>query len=238
MKIRTLIIDDNEKARVALKSDIEDYCPTIDVINEANGVQSAFKTIIKDKPELIFLDIQMADGTGFDLLEKLQNASASIPKIIFTTAYDQYAINAFKYAALDYLLKPVSADELIRSVNRIKEQTPKQSFDPNNRLAISEKDRIHLLNHKDIIYLEAEKNYTTIYSTDEKKIIASKNLKHFEEKLQNSSFIRVHHAYLVNVEHIIEFVKTEGNHIILDNKIQLPVSVRKKDEVIARLKNE
>ena len=242
--INTLVVDDNEKARIALISDIDDYCETINVVGQAGSVEEAFKVCIKTKPELIFLDIKMGDGTGFDLLEKLKSIDFQLYQVIFTTAYDEYALQAFKYAALDYLLKPVSAEDLLRAVNRISVKVERDYSEISNpytskqkKLAIAEHDRIHMIDIGDIISLEADKNYTKFEINGKKNIVASKNLKHYEELLDSNLFLRVHHTYLANAQHINQFVKNEGNYLIMSNGNTIPVSARKKDAVVKRLKN-
>ncbi len=242
--MKTLVVDDNEKARIALISDIGDYCEHLEIVGEAGSVAEAFKAFVKLKPELVFLDIKMGDGTGFDFLEKLKTINVTRVNVIFTTAYDEFAIQAFKYAAIDYLLKPVSAEDLMRAVNRLQPQQ-EQSLNllldrftskPNTKLALVEQDRIHMVDLNDIIRMEADKNYTSFTLTNGNTIVVSKTMKHFEETIKSDQFLRVHHAHLVNINHIKQFVKIDGAYLLMSDKSNVPVSARKKDAVMKRLK--
>lgn len=245
--MKAVIIDDNEKARVALKSDLEDYCEQIKVIGEAEGVVSGLNTLSFLNPDVLFLDIRMGDGTGFDLLSKLNERGKVNFKVIFTTAYDEYAIKAFKFAAIDYLLKPIDPDDLIQSVNKLNPKVLLPSLDQFEllfnqlnkkvikKISLAEQDRIHLIDIQDIIRCEADKNYTVFYLVDNRKIVVSKTLKEFENILSEHNFYRTHHAHLVNLNQIKEFVKLDGPYVLMLNGMQVPVSSRKKEGFIQAL---
>lgn len=243
--IKAILIDDIEQARNTLKRDLQEYAPEIEVIGEASGVVEGAKLLRKVQPNIVFLDIQMQDGSGFDLLDVLPE----IPfKIIFITASDAHAIKAFRYAAIDYLLKPVDPDELMQALARFKEQQTdeqakykllndslKNHNKPSERLALHSQDKIHIVSIADIVRCESSVNYTIFYFADNKEMVVTKTLKEFEDLLSEQKFFRVHHSHLVNARYIREFVKSEGGHLILQNGTMVPVSTRKRAEVIKML---
>jgi two-component system LytT family response regulator len=243
--IKAILIDDIEQARITLKRDLQEYAPEIEVIGEASGVVEGAKLLRKVQPDIVFLDIQMQDGSGFDLLDVLPQ----IPfKIIFITASDAHAIKAFRYAAIDYLLKPVDPDELTQALARFKEQQTdeqakykllndslKNHHKPSERLALHSQDKIHIVSIADIVRCESSVNYTIFYFADNKEMVVTKTLKEFEDLLSEQKFFRVHHSHLVNARYIREFVKSEGGHLIMNNGAMVPVSTRKRAEVIKML---
>jgi len=246
--LRTVIIDDEEHARDTLRMLVEEYCPQVRLIGEAGGVETGVRLIRETHPDLLLLDIQLTDGSGFDLLARLSPLNF---RIIFITAYDQYALQAFKFSAVDYLLKPVSRSELVDAVERatqlIKQQFSIQlhALEENLRAEAGQKkkiilktaDKIHLVDLKDIITCESDSCYTYIHTTDGEKIFVTKTLKEYEEMLESSGFYRVHKSFLVNFEHIRQFDKQDGGYVILTNKLRVPVSFRKRDELLRRLEN-
>jgi len=243
--IKAVIIDDIEQARTTLRQDLKDYAPDIELIGEASGVVEAAKLLKTIQPNIVFLDIQMQDGSGFDLLDLL----ADIPfKIIFITASDAHAIKAFRYAAIDYLLKPVDPDELVSSLDKYRKQqinenekykllneSLKNHTKPSERLALHSQNKIHIVNISDIIRCESSVNYTEFHFADRKKMIVSKTLKEFEDLLTDLNFYRVHQSHLVNTKYIHEFVKTEGGHLIMTDGSMVPVSTRKRPDVVKML---
>jgi two-component system LytT family response regulator len=244
--IKAVIIDDIEQARTTFKKDLEEYAKDVQVIGEAGGVVEGAKLLKNVKPDILFLDIQMQDGSGFDLLDLLNE----IPfKIIFITASDAHAIKAFRYAAIDYLLKPIDPDELVRSINRFREQrvdehkkyellseTLKNSGKKTERLALHSQNKIDLVNISDIIRCESEVNYTVFFLTGGRQIVVSKTLKEYEEILSSHNFYRVHQSHLVNTKYIKEFVKTDDELIMTEGR-SIPVSSRKRPEVVQMLDN-
>ncbi len=246
--IKAVIIDDVEKARVALKSDLEDYCPNVQLIGEAESVATGVELLKSVKPDLLFLDIKMADGSGFDLLEKLDERDFMV---IFTTAYDQYAIKAFKYSALDYLLKPIDPDDLIAAIDKfnsqenkpvandqysfLMEQIKNMATKPPQRIALSSTEKIQIVDIKDIVRCEASGNYTYFYTADRQKIVVSKTMKEYVELLEEHDFVRVHHSHLINMDHVKEFVKIDGTYLVMKTGDEVPVSVRKKEDLMKKL---
>jgi two-component system LytT family response regulator len=241
--IKAVIIDDSEQARLALKADLESYCPEVELLGEADGVLSGGKLLRKVKPELVFLDIEMGDGTGFDLLEIIGDAPFNV---IFTTAHGSFAIQAIKFSALDYLLKPVDPDELQAAIARVKD---KKQTDPehvqallnniqgkqHSRLALHTLEKIHVVDIADIVRCESSTNYTIFYFNDGKQLLVTKTLKEFDNMLSDMQFIRVHQSHLVNANYIKEFVKGDGGYLVMKDGSEVPVSSRKRSSVMQML---
>jgi two-component system, LytTR family, response regulator len=235
--MRAIIIDDIKNARSALRGDIQDYCSNIEIVGEADGVTSAFEIIKSLIPDLIFLDIQMNDGTGFELLKLLDKNDIKQPHVIFTTAFDQYAVQAFQFSAIDYLLKPIDYQLLIKSVSKVNQLKRISSLEIENlenkaysdkKIVVHRQDKELIFNVKDIVYCQSDGAYTQIVTENGKKELASKNLKSFELMLESYGFLRIHHSYLVNKQKIVEFDK---NSMLLKMKgnYSLPVSHRKRE---------
>jgi len=241
--ITAIIIDDEAKGRLALREKISAYCPSVQVLAEASNGQEALILIQQHNPQLLFLDIEMPRMNGFEMLSELPEKKFHL---IFTTAYDQYAIKAIKYAAFDYLLKPIDIEELKTAVARIADketgetkkqmellqqniQHPKKQL---NKLAVPTLDGLLFYDINDIIHLEANSNYTQIFFNNQTKILASKTLKDFEELLPQDIFFRVHHSHLINLNYIKKYIKGDGGQIELQNGTYIDVSRRKKDEFL------
>lgn len=243
--IKAIIIDDIEQARITLKKDLQVYAKDVTVIGEANGVLEGAKLLKNLQPDVLFLDIQMQDGSGFDLLDILKD----IPfKIIFITASDAHAIKAFRYAAIDYLLKPVDPDELTSALTKFREQklnenekykllneSLKNNHKVHERLALHTQDKIHIVNINDIIRCESTVNYTEFYFSNGKKLLVTRTLKDFEDLLSDQGFYRVHQSHLVNTKFIKEFIKTDGGYLLMNDGSNVPVSTRKRPDVIKML---
>lgn len=240
--IKAAIIDDMEQARLTLKKDLETYTPEVSIIAEAGGVIEGVKMLKSIKPDVLFLDIQMQDGSGFDLLDILSEINF---KIIFITASDAHAIKAFRYAAIDYLLKPVDPDELKIAIGKLKtegfnenakyqllNESLKENNKPHSRLALHTQDKIHVVEISDIVRCESNINYTEFHFIDGKKLLVTKTLKDFEELLNDHGFFRVHQSHLVNTSCIREFIKSDGGSILMSNGDVIPVSTRKKTTVL------
>lgn len=241
--ITAIIIDDEAKGRLALREKLSAYCPQVQLLAEASNGQEALSLIEHHKPALIFLDIEMPLMNGFEMLNALPEKNFHV---IFTTAYNQYAIKAIKYAAFDYLLKPIDIDELKSTLSKLESmenyQTkkqiellkqnmlhPKKQF---NKLAIPTLEGLLFYDINDIIHLEANSNYTNIYFSNKTKIIASKTLKEFEELLPDDIFFRTHHSHLINLNFIKRYIKGDGGQIELQNGRYVDVSRRKKEEFL------
>lgn len=239
--LTALVVDDVPQARATLRQDLADYCPEIIVLGEAEGVVSGAKAIREHKPRLVFLDIQMQDGSGFDLLEILGDAA---PLIIFTTASDAFAIQAFRFSAVDYLLKPIDPDDLMEAVQKAQQKSGndpqslellKEAMDTKKtvtRLALNTQEKIHIVNITEIIRLEASANYTMFYFRDGSKTMVTKTLKEYDQLLSGHGFLRVHQSHLVNLDCIKDYVKIDGGYLVMKDGTDVAVSSRKKAEVL------
>jgi len=238
--INAIIIDDEFHMRQTIRKMVNRFCPKVIVQDEAGSVADGVAAIKKHHPDLIFLDIKMDDGTGFDLLEQLKPIDF---KVIFITAWENFAIRAFKFSALDYLLKPVDAEDLVRAVEKANESiqtdfnTQLENLNDhltnqdksNKKIILRTAENIYLVRVKDISFCESDGNYTTLHLTDEQTILVSSTLRDYEEMFADFGFFRVHKSYLINLRFISRFEKSEGGFIILENNIKIPVASRKRD---------
>ncbi|MDZ7743206.1 MAG: LytTR family DNA-binding domain-containing protein [Bacteroidota bacterium] len=242
--IKAIIIEDELKSREALRGLLERYCTDVEILAEADGYKSGLKTIRDHKPDVIFLDIQMPDGSGFKLLEDLGEINF---EIIFTTAYDQFAIKAIKYSALDYLLKPIIPEELNSAIEKLAQKKKKGNLNKNvnvllsnikdkadepRKIILSTSEKIHVVNIGEIIRCESDNYYTRFFFTDGSKLLISKTLKENEELLSEHNFIRPHKSHLVNIRYIKSFNRNEGGYIFMTDGSKIPVSRRKRESVI------
>lgn len=239
--IRAVIIDDIPEAVTVLTSDLDNYCVNIEVVGSAGSVVTGAKLIKELQPDLVFLDIQLPDGSGFDILEILPETNF---KLIFTTASDEYAVKAFKFSAVDYLLKPIDPDELMDAVSRIEDQKKpgdridllKENLHSPKRIALNTLEKIHIVSVDEILRCESNINYTMFYFTDKTKLLVTKTLKEFDKLLSDHQFIRVHQSHLINTQFIKEFVKSDG-YIIMKDGTEVPVSTRKKQVLMDMISN-
>lgn len=234
---RVVIIDDEPDAIEVLKLILQTYCPDVEIAGIAGGVEAGYKLICQKSPDIVFLDIRMEDGTGFDLLNKFKTINF---KTIFTTAFEEYAVNAFRYHALDYLLKPIDSVALVDAIARasaadaddylekIKQLKADQTATGSEKLAVHTKDNIILLNTADIIRAESESNYSRIYLNDKRQIMLSRSLSSLEERLPHDSFLRVHQSHIVNLEYVTAYAH-QDNFITMSDDTKITVSRRKKN---------
>lgn len=240
--LTAIIVEDLLDAMQLLKSDIEKQHPEIKIIDTAKSVVEAAKVLRNNEPDILFLDIMLGDGTGFDILEIFPDLKS---KIIFVTASDEFAIKAFKFAAIDYVLKPYTQEELSQAIERAKEQIQpnkerldilKQTLNAPekkpDKISLHTLDKIIIVNLDDIIRCESDSNNTMFHLQDGRKIFVTKTLKYFADMLRPYGFLRVHQSHLVNLQCISAFIKTDGGYLMLKNGKSVPVSVRKKSEVI------
>ncbi len=244
--IKAIIVDDETIGRMVLRNKLEIHCPTVEVIGEAADGVNAITLINRLNPTLVFLDIEMPQMNGFEMLEKLQEKDFYL---IFTTAYNQYAIKAIRYAAFDYLLKPVDIEELKTAVDKVEKnihQKLKARLDllkenlllpekKMKRLAVSTLEGILFIEINNITHLEASSNYTLIYLADKTKITASKTLKDFSELLPSDIFHRVHNSYIVNLNYIKRYIRGDGGQIELTDGKLIEVSRKYKDDFIMKM---
>lgn len=245
--ISAIIVDDEQKGRESLKMLVNEYCPQVEILALCSNVADAYTNIVKLNPDLVFLDIQMKEETGFDLLKKFDKVNF---EVIITTAHSNYAITAIKYSAIDYLLKPIDIAELKESANRVVEkksapdllqrlgnliENVKVSSVEDYKLAIPSSDGLMFIKATEIIYCEAEGNYTNFFLRNGKKNIVSKTLKEYENILNNHQFFRVHHSYLVNLKEIVKYTRGDGGFVTMSNGVNLDVSKRKKESFLERI---
>ena len=240
-----IIVEDMLQAREILQAELDTHCPEVKIIGTADSVVNAAKLLRQVQPDIIFLDILLGDGTGFDLLEIFPNISS---RIIFITASDEYAIRAFKFSAIDYLLKPVEPQQLIEAVHRAKKQITSQQESlellketirkPDtlpDRLSLHTQEKILVVTINDIIRCEADGNNTWFFLKSGEKILVTRTLKQFDLLLEKHQFLRVHQSHLVNLDYLQEFVKKDGGYLRLKNGDNIPVALRKKQEVMEML---
>ena len=250
MAIKAVIVDDELGARESLSKMIEKNCKNIEIVAKADSMANAFMEITTHQPDLVFLDIEMPNGNAFDLLEKFKEINFNI---IFTTAYDHYAIKAIKFSAIDYILKPIDPEELVRAVSRYESQmNNKNSLDkkfktllsnvkPENKLkkvGIPDGDGLIFINLADIIRCDSDGNYTYFILTTGKKIIASRTLGEYEQMFTDDNFFRVHRSHLINLEHVKKYIKGEGGYVIMSDNSQVEVSRRNKNEFLEKLSHQ
>lgn len=244
--IKAIIIDDEINNQELVSNLLKTYAENIHVVGVANSVESAYQAILEHHPDLIFLDIQMPDGTGFDLLKKFEKINF---KIIFVTAHQEFAIEAFKFCALDYLLKPLSPTNLIEAVKKAEESMNSEDLNlklkillsnigepikSKKKIVLKTMERIYSVDIDDIIRLESDGGYTKVFLVDGKRIMVSRTMKDFDDLLMDAGFLRVHHSHLVNMNHLFCFEKAEGHVVMKDDSI-VPVSNRKKDQLLELL---
>ena len=240
-----IIIEDMPQAIALLEADLKEHCPDINIIGTANSVINAAKLLRQVQPEVVFLDILLGDGTGFDLLEIFPGLDA---RIIFVTASDEFAIRAFRYAAVDYLLKPIDPQQLIEAVQRAKQQLGdgreslsvlreaiSQPDKLPTRMSLHTQERIIVTEIDQIVRCEADGNNTRFMLASGEKVFVTKTLKQFDQLLEQHGFVRVHQTHLVNFACVRGFEKKDGGYLILKNGDLVPVSVRKRADVIALL---
>jgi len=247
MQVKAVIIDDEQHSLETTDILVRKYCPGVLVMGLADSPEKGITLIDALNPELVFLDIAMPRMNGFEMLQFVQFKEFDI---IFTTAFDAYAIKAFKVNAIDYLLKPIEPEELIKAVDKVKSKVEKnlhlnrideilqssglQGF-KKNKLALPVEGKIAMLEYDSILYCESDGNYTKIHLSTQKTIMVSRTLKDIESMLPQPIFMRIHHSYVVNINHIKEYIRGEGGEVLLSNGDQLRVSRNKKEELLAAL---
>ncbi len=236
--MKAIIVDDEIDAIQTLEFLLQNYCPDVEIVGKATGIFEAKEIIIDEEPDLVFLDVIMPRGTGFELLGFFPQRDFDV---IFITAHNEFAINAFKFSAVDYLLKPVDQDDLITAVRKVRDRRGNrqdinmevlmdnvQSPRP-KKIAVSNLEGINYINVDEIICLQAEGSYSVIHLTDGRKIILSKNLKEYESLFHSYDFFRPHNSYIVNLQYVERFNGKDGAAIEMKNGLEIPISRRKKD---------
>ena len=242
--IKAILVDDEMHGLRTLSIHLADYCPQVEVLAKCSSAKAALEEIKEKKPDLVFLDIEMPVMNGFELLEQFD----PIPfAVIFTTSYDQYAIKAIRFSALDYLLKPVDPKELIAAVNKVdRQKNPPTSEQLSilmdqlqnkearfNKIAIPTTEGFELIPAENVVRCEADDNYTHFFLKDKTKIIASRTLKEMEEQLKEfPSFLRVHHSYIVNLNEVVKYVRGDGGYVVMSDGSTVNVSRSRKDALL------
>ncbi len=242
--IKAIIIDDEQESRNTISNILKNFCDNVSVVAQAENVSEGLRAIEKEKPNVVFLDIQMPDGSGFDLLEKARNIDF---RVIFITAHDQFALRAIKFSALDYILKPVDPQQLIDAVNKLKTpetdisivthkiQTLLRNKNGFERITLPTFEGFRFINIKDIVRCEADNNYTNFYLNSGDKILVTKTLKEYDECLSGLDFIRVHQSHLVNIKFVDRYIKGDGGTLVMVDGSQVDVSRRRKDEFLNKM---
>lgn len=240
-KLRTVIIDDEPDAVNFISSIICEYCPGLELAGRAFNVEEGTEVLKSLKPNLVFLDVEMPDGTGFDLLGNFPEKEFDV---VFITAFNHYAIKAIKFSAVDYILKPINVNEFIEAVNKVIMKRSDSVFRGNenirallenlrtavpSRLAIPTSEGMEYLNPKDIIRIEADRSYSWFYLTRDRKILVSKNLKEFQDLLSDRHFFRPHNSHLINLRYVKKYVRREGGYIEMQDGSEIPISRNKKE---------
>lgn len=252
--MKTIIVDDNQQARNFLRTLIQQFCPELELLGSASNIQEGRFLIEQVHPELVFLDVEMPNGTGFDLLQQLPQVDF---KVIFTTAHEKYALQAIKCSALDYLLKPIDIEDLLLAVGKAKEERQQSteegtsqlkvqtllqnlqatSAQGEQKLLLNDKYGMQVTQVKDIIRLKADNNYTHFFIKDQPPLLISKPLKDYESILPSQQFFRCHKSHLINLSYLLRYDKREDEVLILQDGSKVPVSRRKVDVLLEKMKN-
>ncbi|HET7118486.1 MAG TPA: LytTR family DNA-binding domain-containing protein [Hanamia sp.] len=245
--IKAIIIDDEAHCIRLLKSLLAEYGrDRIELLGSFQTVEQGITAIYNLHPDLIFLDVQMNGQTGFDLLKQIKEINF---EVIFTTAYEKYAVQAFKFSAIDYLLKPIDSDDLINALDKVFQKTSKneislklealfhnlKNINGPKKISVPTLDGLVFLEIMDIIRIQSHSNYTTIYLKDHQKLTVAKTLKEYENLLSDYNFYRVHNSHLINVAHIKKYNKGKGGIILMSDQSEIEVSSRKKEEFLKKL---
>ncbi|MDE0771772.1 MAG: LytTR family DNA-binding domain-containing protein [Salibacteraceae bacterium] len=241
-QITCVLVDDEENATKVMSKFLESYCPNVDVLAIAHNMENGIKAIEENNPQLVFLDIEMPNGTGFDLLERMGDKRFHV---VFVTAYDHYAIQAIKNQAIDYILKPIDIDDLVAAVEKVKKKIkePTSVKDVLNRVKIEEKAKLAVptlyghkfIDPKHIVHVRAEGSYSVIYTENEGQIMISKNLKSIENALKQDNFLRVHRSHIVNLDKVTEFHKNDGGYLVMETDERVEIGSSNRAQIVETL---
>lgn len=247
--MKALIIDNEVHLRIGLRKMLQEYCPEVTITEEADGVQTGLQKIRSFAPDIVLLDVEMEDGTGFDLMKQINELSF---QLIFVTAHNQYAIEAFHFSAIDYLLKPVDPEALQKSIQKAQKNIRNSNLqqqvqvllqqlsgiqNQDKKIVLKDLENTYFIKIADILYCEAEGTYTKFFIAGNDSILVSKNLKEYESILEPLGFIRTHHSFLANPDKIKLFDKTDGGSLILEGGLSIPISQRKREHVLHLLES-
>lgn len=245
--LRSIIIDDEERSRESLKNMVTNFCPTVQVCAMCQNIAESVVAISEHKPNFVFLDVQMKRETGFDLFAQIPSVNFDV---IFTTAHAEFAIQAIRYSAVDYLLKPIDIQELKNAVDRVGNKQSvhiaerlqhllsnlQQGSVRKYRLALPTLEGMTFITAEDVIYCHASGNYTEIFTKDGKKYVVSRALKEYEDMLSDQNFFRIHHSWLINLDAVKSYVKGDGGYVIMSDNASLDVSRRRKESFLERIR--
>jgi two-component system, LytTR family, response regulator len=245
--LKCIIVDDEFKSRESLRAIIQKFCENIVVLEVCQNGVEATKAIYNGKPDIVFMDIQLQKETGFEILEKLDKIEF---ELIFTTAYSEFAIKAFKFSAIDYLLKPIDINDLKAAIEKARKriagnitqriaqlgQNLRANTFKHSRLALPATDGLVFVNVDQIVFCEATGNYTNIHMDDGRKFVVSRTLKEYEELLEDQDFFRIHNSFLINLNSLKKYIRGEGGQVVMNNNQTLDVSKAKKKSFLERIK--
>ena len=237
--VKTLMVSGDREAVAVVTRTVADYCPDVTFLGTVASIQAAVPMINSAQPDLLILDTRLTDGSGFELLRRFESP---LFKIIFLSLHIEYALKAFKVSAVDFLLKPPDPDELAQAVNKacnmIRQEEKLQfnvlaenlrDLNKKEKIVLKTFDHIHIVNQNEIIRVEADRNYSTFYITDGRKIIVSKSIKDFEDLLNDKGFYRIHKSHIINISMAKYFDKAEGGYVVMNDGVSIPVSSRKRE---------
>lgn len=242
MSIRAVVVDDEAQSRVSLIGDLAEVCPDVEIVGEAHNAASAITTIRALRPDAVFLDVQLGDGTGFSVLEALRDLDF---KVIFTTAYNEFAIKAFRFSASDYLLKPIDVDELSAAVGKVRSiatsdqaqlltallENMQRPGTP-GKVVLKAQEGIHIVPADEVLRCESDGNYCKVFMVNAPTLLLAKTMKELENQLGGSGFERSHHSHLVNLAHVRQYVPRDGGYLLLSDGCTIPVAQRKRAQVL------
>lgn len=244
--IKSVIVDDEENGRSNLKEVLKRYCPDVFILSEAASAQEGALIVTQKQPDLVFLDIEMPGGSGFEMLRLLKSREF---EVIFITAYDQYGIQAIKFSAIDYILKPINYLDLIEAVNKVQKRLFEkkgnkrllnlvqnmESAQNDKRLALPTQNSVEFIEVNSIIRCQADNNYTEFHLLGDRKLLVCKTLKEYEEILTDFGFFRPHQSHLINMRYLMSYIKSDGGTLVMRDEVHIPVSRFKKNELKAYL---
>ena len=245
--VRTVLVDDELDSILVLRKLLEVNCPEVEVVGEADGVLTALEVIERHSPDLLLLDVAMNNGNAFDLLNQLDTTNF---QVIFVTAFDTHAIEAFKYSAVDYLLKPVHGNHLRMAIEKAVQKSKDKGVADHLKVLLNNISALQLSQQKmalptmtgltfifikDILRLEAEGSYTTVHLSDGKHIVTTRGIKEFEDLLPENLFYRVHNSHIINLNRVQEYQKGRGGHIVMEDNTSIEVAIRRREEFLKKM---